>query len=126
MSELGTRLRDAREAAKVSLAAMAARTHYSKSLLALLETGRRRIHPEHVLAYARTLHVPVESLYDTPTDPLRMAHEWLVTDHPAQIHTRAWRNRSSSGSSPCACWMTPSAAETSSRSFPPSYASFGR
>ncbi|NQE85690.1 helix-turn-helix domain-containing protein [Nocardia terpenica] len=38
----GARLRAAREAAGVSLAALAARTHFSKSLLGLLETGQRQ------------------------------------------------------------------------------------
>ncbi|WP_280480858.1 helix-turn-helix domain-containing protein, partial [Nocardia cyriacigeorgica] len=44
--------RAAREAAGLSLSAMAARTHYSKPLLGMLETGRRQVKPEHVRAYA--------------------------------------------------------------------------
>ncbi|MCE7009350.1 helix-turn-helix transcriptional regulator [Kibdelosporangium philippinense] len=49
----------AREAAGVSLSALAARTHYSKPLLGHLETGKRRVKPEHVLAYSRALSVPL-------------------------------------------------------------------
>ncbi|MCE7009346.1 helix-turn-helix transcriptional regulator [Kibdelosporangium philippinense] len=59
MSDLGSALRVAREAAGVSLSALAARTHYSKPLLGHLETGKRRVKPEHVLAYSRALSVPL-------------------------------------------------------------------
>jgi transcriptional regulator with XRE-family HTH domain len=91
VTDLGSHLRAAREAAGISLAAMAARTHYSKALLGLLETGKRTARPEHVVAYSRTLHVPVDSLYGTPTDPLRVAHEWLVNDSPMLVHSSAGR-----------------------------------
>ncbi|MGH3942026.1 MAG: helix-turn-helix domain-containing protein [Pseudonocardiaceae bacterium] len=77
MSDLGAALRAAREAAGVSLSGMAARTHYSKPLLGLLETGKRTIKPEHVEAYSRELNVPIQGPSD---DPLRVAHEWLVSD----------------------------------------------
>ncbi|WP_228713663.1 MULTISPECIES: helix-turn-helix domain-containing protein [Prauserella] len=87
MSELGAALRAAREAAGVSLAAMAARTHYSKPLLGLLETGKRTVKPEHVTAYSRALDISVDALYGRPDDPLRVAHEWLVADTPVAIHT---------------------------------------
>ncbi|WP_328610384.1 helix-turn-helix domain-containing protein [Amycolatopsis sp. NBC_00345] len=46
--DLGARLRRARTDAGVSLAALATRTHYSKPLLGLLETGKRTISPDHV------------------------------------------------------------------------------
>jgi hypothetical protein len=70
---------------------MAARTHYSKALLGHLETGKRTVKPEHVTAYSRALGVFVESLYDRPDDPLRVAHEWLVADVPAEIQSSAGR-----------------------------------
>ena len=91
MATDGARLRAAREAAGVSLAGMARRTHYSKPLLGLLETGKRTVRGEHVLAYACGLNVPVDQLYETPVDPLRVAHEWLVNDSPVSVHSCAGR-----------------------------------
>ncbi|SDP76114.1 Helix-turn-helix domain-containing protein [Actinopolyspora xinjiangensis] len=91
MTDLGANLRAAREATGVSLSAMAARTHYSKPLLGLLETGRRAIKPEHVTAYAHALNVSLDTLYGPPDDPLRVAHEWLVADTPAEAHSAAGR-----------------------------------
>lgn len=91
MTDPGAALRAAREAAGVSLAAMAARTHYSKPLLGLLETGKRTIKPAHVDAYSRALNVPAEILRSSPDDPLRVAHEWLVSDSPAVVQLRAGR-----------------------------------
>lgn len=92
MSDLGANLRAAREAVGVSLAAIAARTHYSKALLGHLETGRRTVKPEHVAAYSRALGVAVERLYGPSDDPLRVAHEWLVADSPASVQTAAGRS----------------------------------
>lgn len=89
--ELGSALRAAREAAGLSLSAMAARTHYSKAQLGHLETGRRAVASEHVTAYSRALGVPVASLYGPPDDPLRVAHEWLVSDTPATEHAASGR-----------------------------------
>ena len=62
----------------MSLAAMAARTHYSKPLLGHLETGRRVVKPEHVVAYSRALAVSVDRLLGPAQDPIRVAHEWLL------------------------------------------------
>lgn len=87
MDDLSSRLRTARKDSGVSLAAMAARTHYSKALLGLLETGKRRIRAEHVIAYSISLHVSLDVLYGRPDDPLRIAHEWLVADRPASTHS---------------------------------------
>lgn len=91
MSELGGNLRAAREAAGVSLAALARRTHYSKALLGHLETGDRTVTPKHVTAYARALGVSVETLYGPPEDPVRVAHEWLLADSPTTIHGASGR-----------------------------------
>lgn len=91
MTDLGEALRAARVAAEISLAVMAARTHYSKSLLGLLETGKRTIKPEHVEAYSRALNVPIDILQGPPDDPLRVAHEWLVNDSPAVVQLHAGR-----------------------------------
>ncbi|MBF6330998.1 helix-turn-helix transcriptional regulator [Nocardia transvalensis] len=90
-AELGARLRAAREAVGVSLSALAARTHFSKSLLGQLETGQRLIHPEHISAYSKALGVSVYTLTAPPTDPIRIAHEWLVADSPAAAHRTAGR-----------------------------------
>jgi transcriptional regulator with XRE-family HTH domain len=91
VSELGRNLRTAREAAGVSLAALARRAHYSKALLGHLETGVRHVRPEHVTAYARALGVAVDGLYGPPQDPLRVAHKWLVSDSPVTAHNAAGR-----------------------------------
>ena len=91
MSDLSARLRAAREAAGLSLAAMSAKTHWSKALLGHLETGIREVKREHIIAYSRALNVSVESLYGPQQDPLRVAHEWLVSDTPAAIHRSAGR-----------------------------------
>jgi transcriptional regulator with XRE-family HTH domain len=91
MTDPGAALRAAREEAGVSLTVMATRTHYSKSLLGLLETGKRTVRPEHVEAYGRALDVPLEILQGPPDDPLRVAHEWLVSDSPVVVQLRAGR-----------------------------------
>lgn len=70
---------------------MAARTHYSKALLGLLETGRRAIGLDHVSAYSKALNVSVETLAAPSDDPLRVAHEWLVTDTPGVVHSATGR-----------------------------------
>ncbi|RZS36808.1 helix-turn-helix protein [Herbihabitans rhizosphaerae] len=88
--DLAESLRAARVAADVSLAALARRTHFSKAALGHIETGRRAVRPEHVVAYAQALGVPVAALYGPPTDPLRRAHEWLVSS-PVTEHARAGR-----------------------------------
>lgn len=86
MSDLGPNLRAARQAAGVSLSAMARRTHYSEALLGHLETGRRPVRPEHVTAYSRALGIASHLLHGPGDDPLRVAHEWLVADTPAAVH----------------------------------------
>ena len=91
MTDLGAALRVAREAAKVSLTVMAARTHYSKPLLGLLETGKRTVKPEHVEAYSRALNVPIKILLGSLDDPLRIAHEWLVNDSRVVAQMRTGR-----------------------------------
>jgi hypothetical protein len=67
------------------------RTHYSKPLLGLLETGKRTIKPEHVEAYSRALNIPVDILLGPSEDPLRVAHEWLVSDSPTVVQLQAGR-----------------------------------
>lgn len=52
---MGTILRATREAAGLSLAALARRTHYSKGYLCNVETGKRRSTREIVVAYERAL-----------------------------------------------------------------------
>jgi transcriptional regulator with XRE-family HTH domain len=55
MNDDGAKLRAAREACGISLSAMAARTHYSKSYLGNIETGRRSVTVDVVLAYELAL-----------------------------------------------------------------------
>nr|CEL14204.1 Putative C1 regulatory protein [Kibdelosporangium sp. MJ126-NF4] len=57
MSETGRVLRAARQSAGMSLTVMARRTHYSKSLLGMVETGQRAATPEVVSAYEQALGV---------------------------------------------------------------------
>ncbi|MFJ4657350.1 helix-turn-helix domain-containing protein [Nocardia sp. NPDC088792] len=87
----GARLRAAREAAGLSLEALAARTLYSKPFLGLIETGKRKARHEHLVAYSRALNVSVETLEAPATSPVRAALEWLTADSPAARHTRAGR-----------------------------------
>jgi transcriptional regulator with XRE-family HTH domain len=55
ISDIGASLRQAREDAGLSLAALAARTHFSRGHLANVENGRRTPTPDVVLAYERAL-----------------------------------------------------------------------
>ncbi|GII23093.1 helix-turn-helix domain-containing protein [Planosporangium mesophilum] len=55
MTRTGAQLRVARNAAGVSLRAMAARTNFSKGHLSNIEAGRRTVTPDVVLAYERVL-----------------------------------------------------------------------
>jgi transcriptional regulator with XRE-family HTH domain len=96
VNELGERLRAAREAAGISLSRMAAKTHYSKTYIWQVENGERTVKPEHVTAYSRALNVAVDALYGPSLDPLRLAHEWLVSDTPATVHRAAGRRVSDS------------------------------
>ncbi|WP_405160650.1 helix-turn-helix domain-containing protein [Nocardia sp. NBC_01499] len=91
MDSPGALLRLARESQRVSLAVLAGRTHYSKSLLGMLENGQRDIRAEHITAYSRALNIPVDALMAPPDDPIRIAHEWLVADSVATTHSAAGR-----------------------------------
>ncbi len=55
MDNLGAKLRSARQSEDVSLSAVAARSHYSISHLSNVETGRRAVTPDILLAYAQVL-----------------------------------------------------------------------
>lgn len=72
----GERLRTAREAAGLSLSALATRTYYSKALLGLLETGQRQVRPEHVRAYADALGIG-SALFIELADGEQAAAEWI-------------------------------------------------
>lgn len=91
VTDLAANLRTAREAAGLSLSALAKRTHFSKSLLGHLETGNRVVRREHVVSYAQALNIAVDALYNGPDDPLRRAHEWLVSDTPVTRHSSTGR-----------------------------------
>ncbi|WP_454194486.1 helix-turn-helix domain-containing protein [Nocardia sp. Marseille-Q1738] len=80
MENPGFLLRAARRSRGVSLAALAAKTNYSKSLLGMLENGQRDVKQEHIIGYSRALNIPVHELTAPPQDPIRVAHEWLVAD----------------------------------------------
>lgn len=84
----GADLRALREEAGVSLARMADRTHFTKSYLSMIETGKRSIAAEVVHAYEQTLGKP---LSPPSNDPVRLAHEWLVAASPMAVQTRSGR-----------------------------------
>ncbi|GAB3696035.1 helix-turn-helix domain-containing protein [Saccharopolyspora tripterygii] len=84
----GADLRAAREAAGVSLCGLARRTHFAKSYLSMVETGKRPVAPDVADAYEQVLGVP---LRPAPADPVRVAHEWLVGESPMVVQVRAGR-----------------------------------
>ncbi|MEV0083853.1 helix-turn-helix transcriptional regulator [Saccharopolyspora sp. NPDC050642] len=84
----GADLRAARAAAGLSLSRMAQRTHFAKSYLSMVETGKRSVAPDVVDAYEQVLGVPLQP---APGDPLRIAHEWLVSESPIAVQFRSGR-----------------------------------
>lgn len=54
---IGEALREARNAAGISLCVMATRTHYSKGYLSMVETGTRAATPDVVKAYEKVLGI---------------------------------------------------------------------
>ncbi|MGP4020603.1 helix-turn-helix domain-containing protein [Saccharopolyspora sp. 5N708] len=84
----GADLRAARDAAGLSLSRMARRTHFAKSYLSLVETGKRSVAPDVVNAYEQVLGVP---LRPAASDPVRIAHEWLVSESPIAVQFRSGR-----------------------------------
>ncbi|WP_280237031.1 helix-turn-helix transcriptional regulator [Nocardia cyriacigeorgica] len=81
--DTGADLRAAREAAGIGLREFARRTHWSAAYLSQIERGQRRLSDEIRQAYTRVLP---DMRGATPGDPLRIAHEWLVTDSPFTEH----------------------------------------
>lgn len=92
MNDLGAQLRTAREAAGYSLARMAALTHFSKPYLGLVETGHRAVTADILDRYEEILGVAI----GTALDPVRVTHEWLISDSPAVCHLGAGRQVGSS------------------------------
>ena len=92
----GARLRAAREAAGLSLSAMSARASLSKPLLGMLETGQRRIRPEHVAAYLAVLG-PASLLFTETADGEQAAAEWLQRVAASDV-----------GDDTLDCWRRPS------------------
>ncbi|MGK8488048.1 helix-turn-helix domain-containing protein [Nocardia asiatica] len=91
MENPGLLLRAARRSRGVSLAALAAKTNYSKSLLGMLENGQRAVKQEHIIGYSRALNIPISALMAPSPDPIRVAHEWLVADNAPKTHACAGR-----------------------------------
>ncbi|HZM77682.1 MAG TPA: helix-turn-helix domain-containing protein [Candidatus Limnocylindrales bacterium] len=85
MSDLGAHLRAAREAAGYSLARIAALTHFSKPYLGLVETGHRAVTADILDRYEQALGVSI----GTALEPVRVTHEWLISDSPAVCHLKA-------------------------------------
>jgi Helix-turn-helix domain len=92
MNDLGAQLRAAREAAGYSLARMAALTHFSKPYLGLIETGHRAVTADILDRYEQVLGITI----GTALDPVRVTHEWLISDSPAVCHLGAGRQVGSS------------------------------
>ncbi|WP_280293734.1 helix-turn-helix domain-containing protein [Nocardia abscessus] len=91
MENPGFLLRAARRSRGLSLAALAAKTNYSKSLLGMLENGQRDVKQEHTIGYSRALNIPISALMTPSPDPIRVAHEWLVADSAPKTHASAGR-----------------------------------
>ncbi|MBF6075300.1 helix-turn-helix domain-containing protein [Nocardia beijingensis] len=91
MENPGLLLRNARSSRGVSLAALAAKTNYSKSLLGMIENGQRAVKQEHIMGYSRALNIPISVLMAPSPDPIRVAHEWLVADSAPKTHASAGR-----------------------------------
>lgn len=90
----GEVMRTAREAAGISLSAMARATGYSKSYLGLVETGVKPVQAWHVEAYERVLGVDVDRLAQTAQAPRGVdaqALEDLSTILSAAICWARWR-----------------------------------
>src|SRR5690349_14130379 len=87
MNDLGAQLRAAREAAGYSFARMATLTHFSKPYLGLVETGHRAVTADILDRYEQVLGVTI----GTALDPVRVTHEWLISDAPAACHLSAGR-----------------------------------
>nr|WP_246002703.1 transcriptional regulator [Allorhizocola rhizosphaerae] len=66
---------------------MAALTHFSKPYLGLVETGRRAVTADVLDRYEQVLGNAI----GTALDPLRVTHEWLITDSPAVEQLRCGR-----------------------------------
>ena len=88
---IGEALRGARLAAGLSLDGMAQRTHFAKTHLSNVETGKRAATADVISAYAHALGVPVEDLIQPVPDPIRAAHEWLVSDSPQTVERQSGR-----------------------------------
>lgn len=70
---------------------MSARTHYSKSQISQLETGKRTVNEKAVTAYSRALNISRETLEAPQSDPIRASLEWLVSESAVGCHTSAGR-----------------------------------
>ncbi|TLF76850.1 helix-turn-helix domain-containing protein [Nocardia cyriacigeorgica] len=81
----GRALRAAREAAGIGLREFARRTHWSAAYLSQIERSQRPISEEIRMAYRRMLPAVPDS-FGRHDDPLRVAHEWLVTDPRLDEH----------------------------------------
>lgn len=83
MTDLGRALRTAREAAGLSLAAVAGKANYDRTYLHMLETGRRRVQAKHVAAYEEALGVKINPspgrVTSTDVDMLSQATDVLTS-----------------------------------------------
>ncbi|WP_327148474.1 helix-turn-helix domain-containing protein [Nocardia sp. NBC_01329] len=92
----GSALRAAREAAGFGLREFARQTHWSAAYLSQVERGQRPVGNEIRQAYADALGTDPDVLMPPPGDPLRIAHEWLLSDPPPHEHMAAGRRVGSS------------------------------
>ena len=103
----GADLRAARDTGGLSLARMAQRTHFTKSYLSMVETGKRPLPADVIAAYEQVLGVP---LANAPGDPVRLAHEWNLPLPSRRAQgvgsVIRWQRRWKRASSNCATWTT--------------------
>jgi hypothetical protein len=81
----GEELKAAREAAGIGLSAMARRVSFTPGHLSNIEAGRRASTAALITTYEE-----LTGLHGPP-DPLRVGHEWLVSEFPQTLEIRAGR-----------------------------------
>ena len=98
VADVGTTIRDLRRARGWTQARLAeelnrvtGRANFTDSEIKRYERGKRTPRPETRRHLAAVLGVPVETFDEALPDPLRRAHEWLVSDFPQTVESRSGR-----------------------------------
>ncbi|MEU1523033.1 helix-turn-helix transcriptional regulator [Nocardia rhamnosiphila] len=92
----GSALRAARVEAGIGLREFARQTHWSAAYLSQVERGQRPVSNEIRQAYVDALGTDLDVPTPPTGDPVRIAHEWLLSDPPPVEHMAAGRRVGSS------------------------------